>query len=303
MLRGAPGLWIGEHGLMDYRQSPPAPELSQIVAAYWTLTGTQSEPYRVLPDGCADLICDLHATRAPARWVGTMTRSIEFLARGAVALFGVRFRAGGLFALLGAPLSLITDNAVSLDDLPHKAGARRCKNGWQPQIFPRAASAPTPALFARCSAASPRDFPICLIGLNRPVQTCGFARWLIKAAWASAHCNVAFWSMWGCHRDSIFAICGFSTRALAWNRASQPLTLLAPLATAIKRISCGSFDALRALPQVAGADAFVQDAGVDLRQAPVFQLLQEHRRVTSRLPKSHRRAVHGSHRAQPHILA
>ena len=127
---------------MDYRQAPPAPELSQIVAAYWTLTGTQSEPYRVLPDGCADLICDLHSLRAPARWVGTMTRSIEFSARGAVALFGVRFRAGGLFALLGAPLSLITDNAVSLDDLPAQS--------WRPPLHEWLAA---PDFSTRCQRA------------------------------------------------------------------------------------------------------------------------------------------------------
>lgn len=133
---------VRDDARMTYRQLPPAPELAHAVAAYWSITGVQSAPHRVLPDGCADLICDLHAEKSPARWVGTMTQAIEVPALGKVALFGVRFRAGGLFALLGAPLWLLTDRAVNYDDMR----AQR----WRPPVH---AWQSAPDFATRCALA------------------------------------------------------------------------------------------------------------------------------------------------------
>lgn len=105
---------------MTYRESPPSPRLHGLVAAYW---GVDSEvdgelaAQRILPDGCADLICDFACASPHMRWVGTMTCAIEVQACGRQDLFGIRFVPGGLFPLLGAPLSLPSSAAVLADEM------------------------------------------------------------------------------------------------------------------------------------------------------------------------------------------
>lgn len=106
---------------MSYREAPPALPLRYLVAAYWCIEHDGVDAggaHRVLPDGCADLICDFTGGVAQARWVGTMTRAVLVSNGAGQRLFGVRFASGGLFPLLGAPLSLLVDAAVALDALP-----------------------------------------------------------------------------------------------------------------------------------------------------------------------------------------
>ena len=46
---------------MSYRESLPSPYLQGLVAAYWGVDGAADDglsTQRILPDGCADLICD-----------------------------------------------------------------------------------------------------------------------------------------------------------------------------------------------------------------------------------------------------
>lgn len=117
---------------MTYRESSPSPRLQGWVAAYWGIDGAADDTLamrRILPDGCADLICDFSETSLRIRWVGTMTRAIEVQAGGRQDLFGIRFLPGGLFPLLGAPLSLLTDASVEFSALPATAW-RPPLNGW-----------------------------------------------------------------------------------------------------------------------------------------------------------------------------
>jgi AraC-like DNA-binding protein len=96
---------------MTYQESLPAPALQTLVAAYWSVDGAgdiASASRRVLPDGCADLICDFAGVSPSMRWIGTMTHAIEVQAGSQPNLFGIRFASGGLFPLLGAPLSLLS---------------------------------------------------------------------------------------------------------------------------------------------------------------------------------------------------
>jgi AraC-like DNA-binding protein len=105
---------------MTYRECSPSPPLNGLVAAYWGIdNAVDGEPtvQKILPDGCADLICDFSGW-PHMRWVGTMTRAIEVAAGGPRELFGIRFAPGGLFPLLGAPLSLLTDDSVPFGALP-----------------------------------------------------------------------------------------------------------------------------------------------------------------------------------------
>ncbi len=110
---------------MSYRESLPAPPLRPWVVAYWGVAesavlaapGTR----RILPDGCADLICDFSGGHASMRWVGTMTRAIEVPIVARQDLFGIRFAPGGLYPLLGAPMTPLTDGSVAFADLPATA--------------------------------------------------------------------------------------------------------------------------------------------------------------------------------------
>lgn len=114
---------------MTYRESPPSPSLRGLVAAYWGIdgaAGSGAATHRVLPDGCADLICEFSGRSPHMCWVGTMTRAIVVQAGGRQDVFGIRFVAGGLFPLLGAPLSLLTDGSADYDALPARA--------WRPPL-------------------------------------------------------------------------------------------------------------------------------------------------------------------------
>jgi hypothetical protein len=116
---------------MTYRESPPSPRLHGLVAAYWGVDSAvdgELAAQRILPDGCADLICDFACASPHMRWVGTMTCAIEVQACGRQDLFGIRFAPGGLFPLLGAPLSLLTDGSAGFAELP--AQAWRPSAGW-----------------------------------------------------------------------------------------------------------------------------------------------------------------------------
>jgi AraC-like DNA-binding protein len=117
---------------MDYQESLPAPELQTLVAAYWSIDAAADRTSvlrRVLPDGCADLICDFTDASPRMRWVGTMTRAIQVQTGSRPNLFGIRFASGGLFPLLGAPLSLLTDDSAEFAALPARAW-RPPLNGW-----------------------------------------------------------------------------------------------------------------------------------------------------------------------------
>lgn len=114
---------------LSYREIPPALPLRHLVAAYWCIECGESEgggAHRVLPDGCADLICDFAGDALHARWVGTMTRAVLAPVGAAHRLFGIRFASGGLFPLLGVPLNLLVDSAVELDALRARY--------WQPPL-------------------------------------------------------------------------------------------------------------------------------------------------------------------------
>ena len=72
-------------------------------------------PVRVLPDGCADLVFDLHDGEGMV--VGTMTKPLVLPPGGNNEFLGVRFRPGRAAAFLRIPLAEITDARVPLGDV------------------------------------------------------------------------------------------------------------------------------------------------------------------------------------------
>ena len=102
----------------DYREYLPDAALASWVVCYWTRSAFASigEPlvHRVLPDGCADVIFDLHGT---ALAVGTMTTTLVLKQRAAPDVIGIRFRPGRAYPFFGMPLSEVTDRQIDLLEL------------------------------------------------------------------------------------------------------------------------------------------------------------------------------------------
>jgi AraC-like DNA-binding protein len=127
---------------MDYREYRVPPPLDSMIECVWFLRsaadaadaadvdgdapdGTQ----RVMPDGCIELIVhfgDAFAAlsesgtamrQSTSMLVGMLTRPIVLQPPATVDTMGVRFRPGGAYPFIAAPLAEFTDRAVNLDDL------------------------------------------------------------------------------------------------------------------------------------------------------------------------------------------
>jgi AraC-like DNA-binding protein len=135
--------------MFAYREMAPPATLSPFVRCYWELRGTSDavpSAKRVLPDGCADLLFDFAdlarrdgQTDTVDRWVGTMTRPLYLQRCGVMDMFGIRFAPGGLFPLLGVPLSVFTDQHVATQQLwPKQLAAPRDALAAAPDMETRA---------------------------------------------------------------------------------------------------------------------------------------------------------------------
>jgi AraC-like DNA-binding protein len=115
---------------MHYSEIKPRDPLSRFVECFWTLEGDKpsSDPERILPDGCVELIlnfgaefvqhCEGHRELQPRNFfVGQMTGPILISPTGAVQLIGIRFHPGGTAPFLRLPLHEITDHVVELGSL------------------------------------------------------------------------------------------------------------------------------------------------------------------------------------------
>jgi AraC-like DNA-binding protein len=102
----------------SYAEQGPSSALSPWVECYWTMQAddASSQPTRVLPDGCADVIVDL--SRAPNAFaVGPMRVAAVHTMAGRLDFFGIRFRPGAASTLLDVPLAELCDQHVPLDVL------------------------------------------------------------------------------------------------------------------------------------------------------------------------------------------
>jgi AraC-like DNA-binding protein len=104
--------------------SPPR-HLSPWIACLWEIQGDPGEgsawAHRVLPDGCADLLFDLEASRYGSEHgelVGPMNRAIVAELRGKVALLGVRLKPGVVGAFAGIPADRLADKIAPTQELP-----------------------------------------------------------------------------------------------------------------------------------------------------------------------------------------
>lgn len=109
-----------------YREFPPSAKFAAHIECFWVHRSNEAvRSYRVLPDGCSDIIFE-----QPARdygglaIVGTMTHAQAFDIPARHATFGVRFRPGMGARLMGVPGSLVVDQSIPLADA-WKAGVAR----------------------------------------------------------------------------------------------------------------------------------------------------------------------------------
>jgi AraC-like DNA-binding protein len=101
-----------------YRETAPNRQLQPFLECLWTHrteTSGAASAYRVLPDGCVDLIFDLTAGCETAFWVGTMTKSLVVNPIGPRHLLGLRFHPGAARGVLARPLKELTDLRASFE--------------------------------------------------------------------------------------------------------------------------------------------------------------------------------------------
>jgi AraC-like DNA-binding protein len=95
----------------------PADDLRAVIEHHWIvewdLRGQEPHMQKTLPYPCVHLVFDTGKTTIH----GVMRRTFEYRLTGAGRVLGVRFRPGGFRALLGAPVSTITDREVPLETI------------------------------------------------------------------------------------------------------------------------------------------------------------------------------------------
>lgn len=117
---------------MRYQEIPPSPPLAPFVECLWTLHDEgkpePSEPQRILPDGCVELILNFadpfqrYTSSGPHRQplqflVGQMEHHLTIEPTGRVDLVGVRFRPAGAFPFVQSSLLSLTGRIEPLDSL------------------------------------------------------------------------------------------------------------------------------------------------------------------------------------------
>jgi AraC-like DNA-binding protein len=111
---------------LAYVERQPPTDLAPWIACFWQIVGRASGetmvPHRVLPDGCADLLFDLVASRrtgaTPTGLIGPMSGAQVFGLHGAIDLLGVRFRPGALAVVSDIPAECVLDATAPLSELP-----------------------------------------------------------------------------------------------------------------------------------------------------------------------------------------
>jgi AraC-like DNA-binding protein len=104
---------------LRYLEVPPGPLLAPYVQCFWTLTGAAAsgQAYRVLPDGCLDILLDLKDGGPRLRVVGAMREAEVIPLPAEVDSLGIRFRPGGAHPFLRLPLHELTGGQLSLEEL------------------------------------------------------------------------------------------------------------------------------------------------------------------------------------------
>ena len=151
---------------MEYQEFVPRSPLRDYVRCIWTMRSPGGGVERVLPDGSCEIVLNRgdpfrHEGRVQPRAmvVGQMPRFMEIEPAGAVDLIGIRFRPGGLFPFLRAPMSDLTGGWADLRDVDRALvrdleGARGPEEALLARLRP--ADGPVRAAVAAIERGEPR---------------------------------------------------------------------------------------------------------------------------------------------------
>ena len=124
---------------MRYAEYPPSPALAPFVRCYWVLESDapapDTEPERVLPDGCSEIIVHFGdpfrrlddggraVSQKRALFAGQLERFLLLRPEGRVGMFGIRFEPGGVRPFVNVALHELTGQIVALQDVWRDAGS------------------------------------------------------------------------------------------------------------------------------------------------------------------------------------
>ena len=104
---------------MIYQEYRPKEQLTSFIETYWACEGfvAGQELFRILPDGCVDIIFIFDKTKGTfyANITGTMTTFLEISYPQSVQMFGIRFKPAGITAFTRVPVDEFTNRNVELE--------------------------------------------------------------------------------------------------------------------------------------------------------------------------------------------
>lgn len=113
---------------LRYQEFPPSPRLAAHIECFWTHYADVPIPsFRVLPDGCADILFERPAGRRGRGLivVGAMTRARSFKLPARQFTLGVRFRPAMAARFLRVSAPEFVDAFIALDEVWDSARTRR----------------------------------------------------------------------------------------------------------------------------------------------------------------------------------
>lgn len=99
-----------------YTELNPSIELNQVIDSFWFFKNdNEREHFKLLPDGCTDLIFDLNLSKSFLSGVMTTFQDIDLKPKS--KLIGIRFKSENLGLLFDAPIHAIKNLRVDILDL------------------------------------------------------------------------------------------------------------------------------------------------------------------------------------------
>ncbi len=153
-----------------YQEFPPSPRFAAHIECFWRHSSVEPIPsFRVLPDGCADIIFEQPAGRRGHGIiaVGTMTRAQSIDLKARQFTFGMRFRPAMAARFLRVAGSQIVDGMIALEDAWGATRARRLVEQLAESASVRQAIAQFEASLGEPPALDPAESAIAWLVENR----------------------------------------------------------------------------------------------------------------------------------------